>query len=458
MKTHSLLALAVLAGTALSGASIAQDKAPNEAPVEMPVELTAEEDHRRMLDLLGLDALRPGRNGMDPAADNYANYDEATSNPYPDLPPLMVTKDGEPVTSPQMWEQTRRPELVDIFNSEIYGYAPEVTPSVTWEVIAEREEVVAGVPAIVRDYVGRVDNSAYPAIKVNIDMTLTLPADAEGPVPAIVSFIFRFPANWEPPAGWEPPSPSATERILSRGWAHAELVPTTVQADNGAGLTKGNIGLVNKGQPRDADDWGALRAWAWGASRVLDEFEAMEEIDETRVAIEGLSRYGKATLVTMAYDERFAAGFSGSSGEAGASLYRRDNGEIVENIASSGAYHWMAGNFMKYAADPLGWDDLPIDAHSLIALSAPRPLFVGTGKSEEGDAWVDPVGIFMATKAASPAWELFGAGSIPDVDFPGEKVEVGEGAIAFRQQEGGHSNHLNWESFLDFAERQWTEE
>ncbi|NHK28338.1 acetylxylan esterase [Parvularcula flava] len=425
---------------------------------EAPVELTAEEDHRRMLDLLGLEALRPGRNGMDPEAENYANYDEATSNPYPDLPPLMITENGEPVTGPQMWEETRRPELVGIFSEEIYGHAPAVTPSVTWEVVAEREETVAGVPAIVRDYVGRVDNSAYPAIEVNIDMTLTLPAEAEGPVPAIVSFIFRFPANWEAPAGWEPPSPSATERILSRGWAHAELVPTTVQADNGAGLTKGIIGLVNKGQPRDADDWGALRAWAWGASRVLDEFEGMKEIDETRVAIEGLSRYGKAALVTMAYDERFAAGFSGSSGEAGASLYRRDNGEVLENVASSGEYHWMGGNFLKYAADPLGWDDLPIDAHSLIALSAPRPLFVGTGKSEEGDAWVDPVGIFMATKAASPAWELYGAGSIHDVDFPGEKVEVGEGAIVFRQQEGGHSNHLNWESFLDFAKREWADE
>lgn len=451
MKTHTLVALAVLVGSPFSGASIAS------AQEKAPAELTAEEDHRRMLDLLGLEALRPGRNGMDPAADNYANYDEATSNPHPDLPPLMITQRGEQVTSPQMWEDVRRPDLIDIFSSEIYGYAPEETPSVTWEVVAEREETVAGVPAMIRDYVGRVDNTAYPAIEVNIDMTLTLPADAKGPVPAIVSFIFRFPADFQPPAGWEPPRPSATERILARGWAHAELVPTTVQADDGSGLTRGIIGLVNKGQPRGADDWGALRAWAWGASRVLDAFETMEEIDAGRVAIEGLSRYGKAALVTMAYDERFAAGFSGSSGEAGASLYRRDNGEVLENVASSGEYHWMAGTFLKYAADPLGWDDLPIDAHSLIALSAPRPLFVGTGKAEEGDAWVDPVGIFMATKAASPAWELYGAGSIPDIDFPGEKVEVGEGAIVFRQQEGGHSNHLNWESFLDFAEPHWAE-
>ncbi|WP_206711155.1 hypothetical protein [Aquisalinus flavus] len=438
--------MAVAALVAAPGAK-AQDDAP--------VELTAEEDHRRMLDLLGLEALRPGRNGMDPEADNYANYDEATSNPYPDLPPLMITDAGDTVTTPAIWEDVRRPELIDLFSSEIYGYAPEATPSVTWEVVSEHEEMVAGVPAIIRDYAGRVDNRAWPAIDVTIDMTLTLPADADGPVPAIVSFVFRFPADFQPPAGWEPPSPSATERILSRGWAHAELVPTTVQADNGAGLTSGIIGLVNKGQPRDADDWGALRAWAWGASRVLDAFETMDEIDASRVAIEGLSRYGKAALVTMAYDERFAAAFSGSSGEAGASLYRRDNGEVLENVASSGEYHWMAGNFLRYAADPLGWDDLPIDAHSLVALSAPRPLFVGTGKAEEGDAWVDPVGIFMATKAASPAWELYGAGSMPDIDFPGEKVEVGEGAIVFRQQEGGHSNHLNWESFLDFAEREW---
>ena len=226
-----------------------------------------------------------------------------------------------------------------------------------------------------------------------------------------------------------------------------------MQADNGAGLTGGIIGLTNRGAFRAPDDWGALRAWAWGASRALDYFEEDAAVDASRVAVEGLSRYGKAVLVTMAHDTRFAAGFSGSSGEGGASLYRRDNGETVENLAGAGQSHWMAGNFIRYAADPLGWDDLPIDAHELIALSAPRPLFVGTGLAEEGDAWVDPRGIFMATEAASPAYELLGARGLPDTEFPGPGVALSEGELAFRQHFGGHTNGPNWPYFLDFAER-----
>ncbi|MBB4657588.1 hypothetical protein [Parvularcula dongshanensis] len=422
------------------------------ADAQSPAPLTAEEDHRRLLDLLGIDELRPGRDGMNPEAANAANYDEAASNPYPDLPDPLLMEDGAPVVDAEDWP-ARRAELLDLFSREIYGYVPEETPAVTWSVTEEREAEVAGVPAIVRDYVGHVDNSAYPAVAVDMEMTVTTPAEVKGPVPAVLSFVFRFPAGFEPPAGWEPPSPSATERVLSRGWAHIEFVPTTVQADDGAGLAEGIIGLTNKGRPRDADDWGALRAWAWGASRVLDHLEDMSEIDGERVAVEGLSRYGKAVLVTMAYDERFAAGFSGSSGEGGGSLYRRDNGEVVENIASSGEYHWMAGNFLKYAG-PLGWDDLPIDAHELIALSAPRPLFMGTGTAEEGDAWVDPVGIFMATEAASPVYELLGEKGLPDVEFPGPGVGLTDGTLAFRQHRDGHSNHLNWPYFLDFAARE----
>ena len=451
------MAAATLVGLiTVSAQTGAQELASQEAPGQAaPVEMTAEEDHARLLDLLGIDALRPGRNGMDPDAPNAANYDEASSTPYPDLPPLLEMANGTSVASAEQWEEARRPELLDTFSREIYGMAPETTPDVSWEIVDERTQTIAGVPAIVRDYVGHVDNSAYPAITVDIDMTLTLPADAEKPVPAVLSFVFRFPEGMEPPAGWTPPSPSATERIVKRGWAHAELVPTTVQADNGAGLTEVIIGLVNKGQPRQPEDWGALRAWGWGASRALDHFETMDEIDAGKVSIEGLSRYGKAALVTMAYDERFAAGFSGSSGEAGASLYRRDNGEVLENVASSGEYHWMAGNFLKYAADPMTWDDLPIDAHSLIALSAPRPLFVGTGMTEEGDAWVDPRGIFLATKAASPVWVLYGEEGLPEVDMPPAGEGLTDGTLAFRQHRGGHSNHLNWESFLDFATREF---
>ena len=138
---------------------------------------------------------------------------------------------------------------------------------------------------------------------------------------------------------------------------------------------------VNKGQPRKLDDWGALRAWAWGASRALDYFETDKAVDAKRVGIEGLSRYGKAALVTMAYDPRFAIGFIGSSGAGGAKLHRRNFGEQVENVAGQGEYHWMAGNYLKYAG-PLTPNDLPVDAHELVALCAPRPVFISAGSLE----------------------------------------------------------------------------
>ena len=185
--------------------------------------------------------------------------------------------------------------------------------------------------------------------------------------------------------------------VLAKGWGYAIIVPNSIQADNGAGLTQGIIGLCNKGQPRKPDDWGALRAWAWGASRALDYFETDKAVDAKQVGIEGLSRYGKAALVAMAYDERFAIGFIGSSGEGGAKLHRRNFGELVENLTGSGEYHWMAGNFLKYGG-PLTPGDLPVDAHELIALCAPRPTLSamaprpgpgaeGSGSTSGGASW-----------------------------------------------------------------------
>ncbi len=199
---------------------------------------------------------------------------------------------------------------------------------------------------------------------------------------------------------------------------YASLVPTSVQADNGAGLTEGIIGLVNKGQPRSLEDWGALRAWAWGASRALDYFESDSSVDAKHVAIEGLSRYGKATLITMAYDQRFAIAFVGSSGAGGAKILRRNFGEQLENIASTSEYHWMAGNFLKYAG-PLTVDDLPVDAHELIALCAPRPVFISSGSQQVEGGWVDAKGMFVAAVAAGPVYTLLGKKiSPPPISLP----------------------------------------
>ncbi|HVN05840.1 MAG TPA: hypothetical protein VMT86_15570, partial [Bryobacteraceae bacterium] len=225
----------------------------------------------------------------------------------------------------------------------------------------------------------------------------------------------------------------------------------TIQPDNGAGLRVGIIGLVNHGGPRKPDDWGALRAWAWGASRALDYFETDKAVDARQVGIEGLSRYGKAALVTMAYDQRFAIAFVASSGEGGAKLHRRNFGEIVENVAAVNEYHWMAGNFLKYAG-PLHWNDLPVDSHDLIALCAPRPVFV-SGGAFNGDAWADAKGMFMAAAAAGPVYKLLGKKDLGTTEMPPIETALISGDIAFRQHSGGHTAGPNWPTFIEFASR-----
>jgi len=415
-----------------------------------------EADHKRMMDLLGISSIRRGRDGMDKQSPYYANYDEAKANPFPQLPDPLVLKDGRKVTTPAMWWEQRRPEIVEDFDREIYGRVPKETPKVNWEVTGTTNETNGSFAVITKNLTGRVDNSAYPSIAVNIQLTLSTPAGAAGPVPVMMQFGFagfgrgafggfgrtnRFGGN----------APTWQQEILAKGWGYAIIVPNSIQADNGAGLTSGIIGLANHGQPRKADDWGALRAWAWGASRALDYFETDKAVDARQVGLEGHSRYGKATLVAMAYDPRFAIAYVSSSGEGGAKLHRRDWGEIVENLTGSGEYHWMAGNFIKYGG-PLHWNDLPVDSHELIAMCAPRPVFISAG-STNGDAWVDAKGSFMAAAAAGPVYTLLGKKDMGTTEFPPIETTLIDGDIAFRQHSGGHTDAPNWPTFLQFASR-----
>jgi hypothetical protein len=425
----------------------AQDDTKSDAnSLPPPVRLTAQQDHRRMMELLQIKSLRPGRDGMNPRSPNYANYDESKANPYPDLPEPLVLKNGQKVTTAQIWWNQRRPEIVEDFDREIYGRVPKDTPKVNWEVISTTNETNGDVPVITKQLVGHVDNSSYPLINVDIKLTLTTPANAPGPVPVMMEFSFggRFarPRRGEP--NWQ-------QQVLAKGWGYAIIIPTSIQADNGAGLTRGIIGLCNKGQPRKLDDWGALRAWAWGASRALDYFETDKDVDARQVGIEGHSRYGKATIVAMAYDQRFAIAFVSSSGEGGAKLHRRNWGEIVENVAGAGEYHWMAGNFIKYAG-PLNWNDLPVDSHELIALCAPRPVFISAGATN-GDGWVDAKGMFLAAAGAGPVYKLLGKKDLGTTEFPPIETTLLDGEVAFRQHSGGHTPVPNWPTFLTFADR-----
>jgi len=446
------LLIACLAAGRYAAAQSTDDKSSG------PVLLTAEQDHQRLMDLLHIPSLRPGPSG-DPKSPHAANVDEAKVPEFR-LPDPLVSKSGKRVKDAETWWKVRRPEIVEDFDREIYGRGLRNTPRVNWEVVSTTREERGGVVVITKSLLGHVDNTAYPSIKVDIELSLSVPANAKEPVPVMMELgwsakmleALRQHFTDEQWAEFVGKGPGWQEQVVAKGWGYATVIPTSVQADQGDGLTEGIIGLVNKGQPRKLDDWGALRAWAWGASRALDYFETDQAVDAKEVGIEGLSRYGKAALVAMAYDTRFAIGFIASSGEGGAKILRRKFGEQVENLAATSEYHWMAGNFLKYAG-PLSPDDLPVDAHELIALCAPRPVFISSGSPQKEGGWIDGKGMFLGAVGAGPVYNLLGKKDLGTTEFPPIETALIDGDIAFRQHAGGHTAGPNWPTFLDFASR-----
>ena len=469
--------------------------------------MTSQQDHDRQMRELKISGFPAG-----PDAYQAATYDEATATPYPTLPDPLVMSDGTKVTSAAQWTK-RRAEIKELFDREVYGRVPRNMPSVKWEIVSNEKGQSGDLPVITKQLVGHVDNSSYPAITVNIGMTLVTPATATGPVPIVMQFggggpnpmpVNNTPNPCAPPPGTPargaappraggaappaavpraPAPPNWQAQLLQRGWGYAMLNTASIQADSGCGLTVGIIGLMNKGQPRKMDDWGSLRALAWGADRAMDYFESDKTVDARRVGVEGHSRWGKATLVTMAYDERFAIGYVSSSGEGGAKLHRRRFGELIENLNATNEYHWMAGNFMKYGGR---WDSLPVDSHELVAMVAPRPLFLSAGSgplaNPDGsyqlmtaddsrcqknrgpcatqpvnimDAWVDAKGTFLAGVGADPVYRLLGRKGLGTTEFP--KIETGlmDGDLTFRQHAGPHTDAPNWPVFIAFAEREF---
>ena len=394
-----------------------------------------------------------------------------------------------------------------MFEENVYGRIPADVPKVVWTVAASERESVGFHPVIAKQLIGHVDNAGDPAIAVDLKMTVVTPADAKGPVPVLVMFgPSGFPAPVQPSAGelsrinaalkaamlqqdptlkavleqhpgWEPVRPVPFElprmnadgdppsewELIAAGWGFVRLDPQSAQADNAEGLTKGIIGLVNHGQPRKPTDWGALRAWGWAAGRALDYLETDASVDGKHVGIEGVSRYGKAALVTMAFDERFAMALIGSSGKGGATPLRRNFGEAVESL-TGGEYYWMAGNFLKFGAAEASFGsrtpgDLPVDSNELIALCAPRLTFISYGIPEKGDAkWLDQRGSWMAIVAASPVWKLLGAkelgvtGDYRTLPMPAVNAGILTGQLAWRQDDGGHTDAPNVKYFIQWVD------
>lgn len=417
-------------------------------------------DHQQMKERIGIKAPnRKGANG-NPSAPDAANGDESKVNSYT-LPDPLVTRDGKKVTTATEWWEKRRPEIVEDFENEIYGRLPQVIPAVHWKIDSVKDTVVGNHPIKEKYLRGVVDNASYPELAVEIVMVVATPANANHSVPVVLEFGFIRSPFGRPAV---PPSnpllsssePSWKEQLISRGWGYAIIVPSSIQADNGAGLKQGIIGLVNKGQLRKPDDWGALRAWAWGASRAIDYFETDKDLDAKRVAIEGLSRYGKAAIVAMAFEPRISLGFIGSSGAGGTKILRRDFGEKVENLVSTGEYHWFCGNFIQYGSS-LTPDDLPVDAHELVALCAPRPVFISSGSPQVEGQWVDAKGMFLSGLHAGPVYKLLGKKDLGISEFPIIGTALTNGEIAFRQHAGGHSTGPNWSTWIAWACRYWGE-
>lgn len=377
-----------------------------------------------------------GNNHVRSGWGNWTNYDDAKANEYK-LPNPLVLKNGKSVKDAATWWKQRRPEILNDYLTEIFGKIPDNTPTVSFAPTGTDSTVLAG-KAVRKTILGRIDNTRYPSVSPSIPVTYYRPVNTSGKIPMMVIVWGSFPQ----------PMPSI-EKLIDAGWAVALVNTGSIQMDSGAGLHEGIIGLMNGGKDRKPDEWGVLSAWSWGLSQVLDHFEKDSGINAKQIVIEGHSRWGKTALLAGALDPRWAIVFASCSGSLGASLEKRNFGETIDNVASSGEYHWMAGNFLKYGGH---WDAMPVDSHELMALIAPRPLFITGGTK---DLWADPKGEFLACVAASPVYTLLGKKGLSTTEMPTPDVALIDSDIAFRNHEGGHVDILDWPTFLEFAQRQF---
>ena len=493
MFRRGISALALLSGATLAVPASAQ--------------WSADQDRADMMRQLGITALVPGPSG-DESAPNHANIDETRANPYPVLPDPLTLRNGRNVADAKTWFDTRRPEIVEEYTREVYGRVPANLPPVQWHVTAtDRETVDFFNPVIARRVIGHVEDPADPSRSIDMRLMVVLPANAKGPVPVLIMFGFGAQSWPEPsqptpaeydrinaamkallakqdpslaavfdrhqafafatPPGFHLPQHDANgdlspaEQLIAAGWGYVALDPTSAQPDNGEGLRSGIIGIGNHGAPRKPEDWGALRAWAWAATQVRLWLSTDPAVDAGKIGIEGVSRYGKAALVTMAYDPKFAVGLIGSSGKGGATLLRRNFGEGVTSL-TTGGYYWFAGNFLKYntksvSRPGLDANGLPVDSNELIALSAPRPLFISHGVPEQGDAhWIDQNGAWKAAHDAGRVYALLGKTGVGvggPADMPPPTTMI-DGALAWRQHTGGHTDVPNFRYFIPWANKE----
>ncbi len=429
MRPHLLFSCLAILGTASPAA--AQDPQPGTTGNAANVPYIGKRD--------------PGGNPvrLAKATGHVSNYDEAKVPAYK-LPDPLVLANGRPVTDAATWFTQRRPEILEFYRAQIYGRIPAGAPRVTWQV-QETDDKARGGTAVMHKIVGTLgDKADGPKIHV----TLYTPAKTEKPVPVLLNISFfgagpgRAPGG--PPGGFD-----LVAEVLGRGWGYATIGYGDIQPDRADRWKEGVIGLTLKpGQARpEPDEWGTISAWAWGLSRVIDYLESEKSVNAKRIAITGTSRLGKTVLWAGAQDERVAAVCAIVPGEMGASLIRRDWGETLDDMAQN--FPWQfAGNLQKWAGK---WNELPVDQHMLIALCAPRPVYVNGGLT---DQWSDPKGEALALIAAGPVYRLLGAKDLGTTEVPPLDKPVTTGSLAFHYHSGGHQAvPADWKAFLEFAER-----
>jgi len=381
-----------------------------------------------------------------------SNYEESQVGTYT-LPDPLVLANGLPVRDAETWFKLRRPELLKIYDTEIYGRVPANAPKARSQVVETDTNALDGFAIHKHVEIQFGEGTNAPVAHLH----LYLPPNATKPLPLLLQVVFfsnpPFPDKTTNVAATGPERRSSEAgpitNIFAHGYGYATFRYTDIQPDNSNTFHSGVIALALKpGQAKPApDEWGAISAWAWGASRVLDYLETDRSVDAKRVALIGHSRLGKTVLLAGARDPRFALVYSSCAGEMGSSLARRDYGETVDDMAAN--FPWQfAGNFQKY---PGHWNDLPVDTHELIALNAPHPVFIGGGTA---DQWADPRGEFLGAVAAGPVYRLVGRQGLDVTNGPPIDTPLTNGDLGFHYHTGGHTiTESDWKAFLDFADK-----